>query len=481
MVYHETKSKIVCTIGPASKPKTVLEKMAAAGMDVARLNMSHEDRRTAKKTFETIRSVDDTLPILFDLQGPKIRIGEIEGRVDLVTGSEFTLSTKVFVGDASRVSVSYEELPQDVKKGDIIALNDGMVRLKVKSKKKTEVVTEVIHGGPISSRKGVNIPGIKLSRDVPTEEDLRDLDLAVELEPDLIALSFVTGCDDVRKLREVITSNGPTDAWIISKIEHTLAIKNFDEILKESDGVMIARGDLGIEVPIEEVPILQRDLVRRANIWAKPAIVATHMLESMTEEMMPTRAEVSDVAHAIMERADAVMLSGETAVGHDPARAVEMMERIVRRTEQTIVREDPLDVTSPQRMIVEIIGNLAYNAVSLIPEKIDGIITATRTGYTARWISKFRPPCHIFAVTPSERVSRRLRLLWGVCPIKHEQHLDSVDDIVKESTQVVFEMGLVSKEKDIVFTSGVKMIPGRTNVVGVFHVKDLIDRRILFG
>jgi pyruvate kinase len=481
MVYHETKSKIVCTIGPASKPKTVLEKMAAAGMDVARLNMSHEDRRTAKKTFETIRSVDDTLPILFDLQGPKIRIGEIEGRVDLVTGSEFTLSTKVFVGDASRVSVSYEELPQDVKKGDIIALNDGMVRLKVKSKKKTEVVTEVIHGGPISSRKGVNIPGIKLSRDVPTEEDLRDLDLAVELEPDLIALSFVTGCDDVRKLREVITSNGPTDAWIISKIEHTLAIKNFDEILKESDGVMIARGDLGIEVPIEEVPILQRDLVRRANIWAKPAIVATHMLESMTEEMMPTRAEVSDVAHAIMERADAVMLSGETAVGHDPARAVEMMERIVRRTEQTIVREDPLDVTSPQRMIVEIIGNLAYNAVSLIPDKIDGIITATRTGYTARWISKFRPPCHIFAVTPSERVSRRLRLLWGVCPIKHEQHLDSVDDIVKESTQVVFEMGLVSKEKDIVFTSGVKMIPGRTNVVGVFHVKDLIDRRILFG
>ena len=481
MVFHETKSKIVCTIGPASKPKAVLEKMVAAGMDVARLNMSHEDRKSARKTFESIRSVDDTLPILFDLQGPKIRIGEIDGRVDLISGSELVLSTEQFVGDASRVSVSHEQLPQDVKVGSIIALNDGIIRLKVKSKKKTEVVTEVVHGGPISSRKGVNIPGIKLSCTVPTEEDLLDLDVAAELEPDLIALSFVTDCDDVRKLREVITSNGPSDAWIISKIEHTLAIKNFDEILKESDGVMIARGDLGIEVPIEEVPILQKDLVRRANIWAKPAIVATHMLESMIEEMIPTRAEVSDVAHAIMERADAVMLSGETAVGHDPVRAVEMMERIVRRTEQTLVGVDPLDITSPRRMIVEIIGNLTYSAVALIPDKVGGIITATRSGYTARWISKFRPPTNIFAVTHDERVSRRLRLLWGVCPIKHEQHLDSVDDIVKESTQVVFDKGLVNKDEDIVFTSGVKMIPGRTNVVGVFHVKDLIDRRFLFG
>jgi pyruvate kinase len=201
----------------------------------------------------------------------------------------------------------------------------------------------------------------------------------------------------------------------------------------------------------------------------------------MTDEMMPTRAEVSDVAHAIMERADAVMLSGETAVGHDPARAVAMMERIVKRTEKTIVREDPLEITSPRKMIVEIIGNMTYNAVALIPDKIAGIISATRSGYTARWISKFRPPCHIFAVTPDERVSRRLRLLWGVCPIKHEQHLDSVDDIVRESTQVVFDMGLVDKEMDIVFTSGVKMIPGRTNVVGVFHVRDLIDRSILFS
>jgi pyruvate kinase len=444
-------------------------------MDMARLNLSHEDRKSARKTFETIRSVDDTLPILFDLPGPKIRIGELRSRVDLESGKEFVLSTEDFIGDTSRVSVSYKELPQDVNIGDIIALNDGMVRLMVKATQKTHVVTEVVYGGPISSRKGVNIPGIKLSCDVPTEEDLKDLELAAELEPDLIALSFVTDCEDVQKLREVIVSNGPADAWIISKIEHTLAIKNFDEILRDSDGVMIARGDLGIEVPIEEVPILQKELIRKANIAAKPAIVATHMLESMTEEMMPTRAEVSDVAHAIMERADAVMLSGETAVGHDPVRAVEMMERIVKRTEQHIVREDPLDITSPRRMIVEIIGNMAYSAVSLIPEKIGGIITGTRTGYTARWISKFRPPTHIFAVTPDERVSRRLRLLWGVCPIKHEQDLDSVDDIVKEATQVVFDKGLVSKEKDIVFTSGVKMIPGRTNVVGVFHVQDLVE------
>ena len=474
MVFHGTKSKIVCTIGPASEPIEILERMVDAGMDVARLNLSHEDHKRARKTFEVLRSVDDTLPIMFDLQGPKIRIGELEKEVNLVTGNEFVLSTEEFVGNANRVSVSYEELPRDVKEGDIIALNDGIVRLRVKAKEKTEIVTEVVHGGPISSRKGVNIPGIKLSCVVPTEEDLRDLDLAAELEPDLIALSFVTESDDVRKLRDVITSNGPADAWIISKIEHTLAIQNFDEILKESDGVMIARGDLGIEVPIEDVPILQRDLIRRANIWAKPAIVATHMLESMTKEMIPTRAEVSDVAHAIMEKADAVMLSGETAVGQNPVSAVEMMERIVRRTEQTIPREDPLEITSPRRMIVEIIGNMVYNAVTLIPDKIGGIITATRSGYTARWISKFRPPTNIFGVTPDERVFRRLRLLWGVFPIMYKQELDSVDDIVKESTQIVFDMGLVGKDKDIVFTSGVKMIPGRTNVAGVFHVNDLI-------
>ncbi|MFW9809082.1 MAG: pyruvate kinase [Candidatus Thorarchaeota archaeon] len=475
MVFHETKSKIVCTIGPASKSKEILEKMVAAGMDVARLNMSHEDHKSARKTLETLRSVDDTLPILFDLQGPKIRIGELSNPVDLVTGNEFVLSTEEFVGDESRVSVSHDMLPQDVKKGTIITLNDGIVRLKVKKIKGAEVFTEVTHGGPISSRKGLNIPGIRISCDVPTEEDLNDLDLAAELEPDLIALSFVTESEDIKKLRSIIESNGPSDAWIISKIEHTLAIRNFEEILRESDGVMIARGDLGIEVPLEDVPILQKDLIRRANIWAKPAIVATHMLESMTEEMIPTRAEVSDVAHAVMERADGVMLSGETAVGQYPVLAVEMMERIVRRTESTIPKEDPLDITSPKRMIVEIIGNLAYSAVVLIPDKVDGIISATRSGYTARWISKFRPPTYIFAVTPDERVARRLRLLWGVCPIRHEQDLTSVDDMVKESTRLAYEKGLISKDRDIVFTSGVHMIPGRTNVVGVFHVKDLVE------
>jgi pyruvate kinase len=474
MVFLETKSKIVCTIGPASSSKEILEKMVEAGMDVARLNMSHEDHKTARKTFDTIRSIDDTLPILFDLQGPKIRLGELKAPVDLITGNELVLSTEEFIGDENRVSVSYAELPKDVKKDDIIAVNDGIVRLKVKEVQKTEVVTEVTHGGPISSRKGVNVPGIKLSSEVPTEEDLRDLDLAAELEPDFIALSFVTSCDDVHRLREVITSNGPADAWIISKIEHGLAIENFDEILKESDGVMVARGDLGIEVPIEEVPILQRELIRKTNIWAKPVIVATHMLESMTEELIPTRAEVSDVSNAITERADAVMLSGETAVGKYPVETVQMMERIIKRTEQTIGRIDPWDITSPRKMIVEIIGNMTYNAVTLIPDKIDGIISATRTGYTARWISKFRPPTHIFAVTPDVRVSRRLRMLWGVHPIRHEQELESVDDIVRESTRMLYDQGFISKEKDIVFTSGVKMMPGRTNVTGVFHVKDLL-------
>ncbi len=477
MVFDQTRSKIVCTIGPASRSKKVLEELVEAGMDVVRLNLSHEDHASARKTFDTIRSIDDRIPILFDLQGPKIRIGELKKPVTLATGQEFIISTEDFVGDETRVSISYKDLPHDVKQGDIIALNDGIIRLAVKRIEDTEVITEVTYGGPLSSRKGANIPGIKLSCKVPTEEDIKDLELAAQLEPDLIALSFVTDKEDIIKLREILDANGPKDAWVIPKIEHKLACQNFDEILKMSDGVMIARGDLGIEVPIEEVPILQRELIRRANIWAKPVIVATHMLESMIEEMIPTRAEVSDVAHAVLERADAVMLSGETAIGHDPVGAVTMMNRIIKRAEQVLPTEDPITMTSPQRMIVEIVGNLAYNAVNLIPDKVDGIITATRTGYTARWISKFRPPTSIYAVSADTRVARRLGLVWGVYPIMLEQERGSVDDLVKTATKYIYEQGFIHHDKDIVFTSGVQMIPGRTNVVGVFHIKDLVGKQ----
>ena len=475
MVFDQTRSKIVCTLGPASQSRKILEELVDAGMDVVRLNMSHEEHSTARKTFDIIRSIDDRIPILFDLQGPKIRIGEMKKPVTLHTGQEFTISTEDFVGDETRVSISYKDLPKDVKPGDIIALNDGIIRLVVKKLEGTEVATEVTYGGPLSSRKGANIPGIKLSCQVPTEGDIKDLDLAAELEPDLVALSFVTGKDEIIRLREILEANGPKDAWIIPKIEHKLACDNFDDILKVSDGVMIARGDLGIEVPIEEVPILQRDLIRRANIWAKPAIVATNMLESMTKEIMPTRAEVSDVAHAVLDRADAVMLSGETAVGRYPVETVKMMNRIVKRAEQILPREDPMAITSPQKMIVEIVGNLTYSAITLIPDKVDGIITATRTGYTARWISKFRPPTSIYAVSADTRVARRLGLVWGVYPIMLDQELGSVDDLVKNSTRHIYKQGFISHDKDIVFTSGVQMIPGRTNVVGLFHVKDLVD------
>jgi pyruvate kinase len=475
MVLDTTNSKIVCTIGPASSSKEVLAKMIEAGMDVARLNLSHGDLNTVKTVFETIRSIDETVPILFDLQGPKIRIGEMNEPAVLHSGSEFTLSTDDFVGDQNRVSISYKSLPKDVKKGNTIALNDGIVRLKVKSIKGNEVITDVVHGGPISSKKGANIPGIKLSVKVPTEQDLVDLDLAAELEPDFVALSFVTGADDVKKLRWSMDDRGLQNSQIISKIEHSLGIKNFDEILKESDGVMVARGDLGIEVPIEDVPILQRELIRKANVWAKPVIVATQMLESMTQEVIPTRAEVSDVAHAILERADAVMLSGETAVGIDPVGTVAMMNRIIKRAEKVLPTQDPASITSPKKMIVEIIGNLTYSAVTLIPENVDAIISSTRSGYTARWISKFRPPVPVFAVTGNLNVSRMTRLLWGVHPITREQYIDNIDALIQTSTQLVYDLGYISKDKDIVFTSGVQMIPGRTNVVGVFHVKDLVE------
>jgi pyruvate kinase len=456
--------------------------MIEAGMDVVRLNMSHADHPVARETFNRIRSVDDTIPILFDLQGPKVRIGKLKKPVTLQSGQEFIISVEDFVGTKKRVSISYKELIDDVKPGDTIAINDGIVRLEVTAIQHPEIITKVVHGGPISSRKGVNVPGIELSAKTPTEEDLRDLDLAAELEPDLIAISFVVDKNDILRVREVLDANGPKDASIISKIEHILAVKNYDSILKESQGVMIARGDLGIEVPIEDVPVLQRELIRKANIWARPAIVATHMLESMTEQSIPTRAEVSDVAHAITDRADAVMLSGETAVGHNPVAVVKLMNRIVRRIEPTLRPRDPQEVTSDKRMIVEIIGNLVFRAVSQIPENVDGIITVTRSGFTARWISKFRPPAHIYAVTKSRRVMRQLRLLWGVHPVQYVTDLESVDDLISEAVRTVYEEGLIGKDKDIVFTSGTRLIRGRTNLVGLFHVVDLIKekkRRVL--
>jgi pyruvate kinase len=248
--------------------------MIDAGLDVVRLNMSHADHPTAKETFERIRRIDDTIAIMLDLQGPKIRIGKLKAPTILTRGQEFILSTDSFVGDAKRVSVSFENLPQDVKPGDTIAINDGIIRLRVTKIQGTEVVTVVKHGGPISNRKGVNIPGIKLSCSAPTEEDIKDVEFAAELEPDFFALSFVMERDDIVRLRGTLEANGLSECGIISKIEHILAIENYDAILKESDGVMIARGDLGIEVPIEDVPILQRDLIHKANVWAKPAIVA---------------------------------------------------------------------------------------------------------------------------------------------------------------------------------------------------------------
>ncbi|MHA2143222.1 MAG: pyruvate kinase [Candidatus Thorarchaeota archaeon] len=471
-----TRTKIVCTIGPASRSKETLARMIEAGMDVARLNLSHDIHSTHKKAFDTIRSIDSTIPILFDIQGPKTRIGEMKEPVKLETGAEFVISTKDFVGDSSRVSISHKELPDDIKLGNTIAINDGIVRLRVIEVDGTEIRTEVAHGGPISSRKGVNIPGIELSCRVPTEKDLKDLDLAAELEPDLIAISFVLDAEDVKRVNEILKANGPKKVDVISKIEHVSAVKNYDAILEESHGVMVARGDLGIEVPIEEVPILQRDLVRKANMWARAAIVATHMLESMTHEAIPTRAEVSDVAHAVFDRADAVMLSGESAVGHDPVAAVEMMDKIVRRAEKKITPVNPEDITSPKRMIVEIMGNLVYNAVALIPDKVDGIITATRSGFTARWISKFRPPTDIYAVTRDPKVLRRMRLWWGVHPVLYKHDVDSVDDLVMEAIRVVHAKGLISEDMDVVFTSGVRHIPGRTNVVGLFHVSDLVQQ-----
>ncbi len=464
------RTKIVCTLGPSNESSEVLVKMIEAGMDVVRLNFSHNSHEWHKEMFIRVRNISDEITVLFDLQGPKIRIGELEKPYAIYRGDDFILTTEEIIGDNKRVSVSLESLPNSVKKNDLIYINDGIIGLRVKKIEGNDIYCKVLSNGEIRSQKGVNIPNVKLDVPCLTPKDLKDLEFALTLEPDYIALSFVHSPDDVISLRKVI-SNANLEIPIVSKIEHAFAIKNFDKILAKSDAIMVARGDLGIETSVTKLPLVQKEIISKCNRQGKPVITATQMLESMINNPRPTRAEVSDIANAIFDGTDAVMLSAETAVGKYPTEAISMMNKIALNVEKELHWLEFRDEKSSERdLIAETLATAAGMLVDKMP--IKAIIAFTEGGFSAKLIAKHRPKARIFVATPSIKIIRQLGLIWGCYPLQVKEYQNH-DQMVVETVDLAKKMGYLNDKDVIAVISGSILCPGKTNLLRAYKVADL--------
>ncbi len=465
------RTKIVCTIGPSSESPEVLRELIQNGMNVARMNFSHGTHGEHLKKIESIRQISRELEtpvaILQDLCGPKIRTGIIQGAgIELVPGKELILTNQDITGTGNRVSVSYSSLPDEVKKGDSILLADGMFELCVKEKTATDIFCEIVYGGLLTSHKGINLPGTSLNIPALTEKDKEDLCFGLKNDVDFIALSFVKSSDDVMEIKEEIKAAGK-DTPVISKIEKHEAIENIDEILKASDGIMVARGDLGVEIPLEDVPGIQKMLVKKSVAAGKPVIIATQMLKSMVESPRPTRAEAADVANAVIDGTDALMLSEETANGDFPVEALTFMGKIALKAEDNY-RHDKFLETSKTR---DIAASVSY-AASVLAESLNAqaIVASTKSGFTARQISRCRPDADIIALSPDKRALRQLCLCWGCVPSYICDPKDT-DEMIEKGTKGALSTGLVHKDDTIIITAGHPMwVPGTTNMVKVKQI-----------
>ena len=463
------KAKIVCTIGPASMRQEALAAMTEAGMDVARLNLSHGDFEAHRRVAEALRDIG-SVAILVDLPGPKIRIGRVEGSVRLVPGDRVHFTTQDVIGNSGELSVSHPGLPLELSVGGSIYINDGLIEIGVVSiDESLEGFTgRVVSGGEVTSFKGVNVPGARLSMRPPTEADLEGIEFGVEF-CDLFAASFVRERGDIEGVKKAIEEAGG-DQPVISKIEHREAVENIDEIVEASDGVMVARGDLGIEVPSWEVPLIQKRIIGRCNEAGKPVIVATQMLESMVMNPRPTRAEASDVANAILDGADAVMLSEETAMGLFPVEAVKVMNKITQTVEEKAPR------VQPERMvegsIPDVIGQLAAQAARAVGPA--AIIVVTRSGFSARMVSKHRPRTPILSVAKSPEVNRRARLYWGVEPLEVEW-ADDRNELLVRAVRGSVEAGYLARGDSVMIVSGSTLeAPGGTSALEILSVEDIL-------
>ncbi len=471
------KTKIVCTIGPASEDEKTLKELISCGMDVARLNFSHGDYEVHGKRIELIRKIseelDKSVAILQDLQGPKIRVGKLEKeKIFLENGQEFCLTPEECIGNEKIIHVNYPYLLEDLREGERILLDDGLIELRVDRIEKNKIVCKVIHGGELCEKKGVNFPDSELRVSALTEKDKKDILFGIEKGVDFIALSFVKKAGDILELKEFLELY---DARIpvIAKIEKKEAVQNFREILEVSDGIMVARGDLAIEVSNEDVPLLQKRIIREARISGKPVITATQMLSSMVNNPTPTRAEVSDVANAILDGTDAVMLSNETAIGKYPVLSLKMMDKIARRVEEDFPYESFLIPPSNEN----ITQSITYSACEISRQiKAKAIITATHSGFTARQISKYRPLAPIFAITHFPEVQRRLNLSWGIIPLLTEIFY-TTDEMFEKSTRILLQKNYIKSGDTVVITAGIPMgISGMTNLIKVHVISEIIGR-----
>jgi len=475
------KTKIVCTIGPASESLEMMKKLIEAGMNVARLNFSHGDFEEHGNRIKNIRQASKelgkTVAILLDTKGPEIRIGKLkEEPIELVENEYLTLTTEEILGDKDRIHVTYKNLPNDVKVGSTILIDDGLIGLTVVDIQGTEIKCRIVNGGQIKGRKGVNVPGVKISLPGITDKDAADIVFGIEQGIDFIAASFVRKASDVLEIRELLEKHNASHIQIISKIENQEGVDNLDEILEVSDGLMVARGDLGVEIPAEEVPLVQKRMIEKCNLVGKPVITATQMLDSMQRNPRPTRAEASDVANAIFDGTDAIMLSGETAAGKYPVESVRTMARIAERTEAALnYREIFHRLSNAQEIsVTEAISQAV--AKSALDLNANAIITATESGYTARMVSKYRPKAPIIAVTPNEDVMRRMALNWGVLPVKGE-HVPSTDIMFEMAVDSALKTKVVQPGDLVVITAGVPVgRSGTTNLIKIHHIGEIVAK-----
>lgn len=473
------RTKIVCTIGPASETVTILKEMLSAGMNVARLNFSHgsyeEHGARIRNIRQAAQETGQPVAILLDTKGPEIRIGEVKGTIRLETGQEFILTTETVTGNEQRAHVNYPGLPRDVNPGDRILIDDGLIGLLVKEVKDTEIQCVVENGGELSGRKGVNVPGVPVNLPSVTEKDLDDILFGIDQQVDFIAASFVRTAADVLEIRRVLEQHR-SPIRVIAKIETQAAVDNIEEILAVSDGIMVARGDLGVEIPAEEVPLVQKQIIAQCNLLGKPVITATQMLDSMIRNPRPTRAEASDVANAIIDGTDAVMLSGETAAGKYPVEAVKTMARIAEKTENTILAEGygSLMDFSAEKTITASIGH----ATSTVAQELGAaaIITHTTSGSTARMVARHRPVAPIVAGCPDPVICRQLLLVWGVFPALTAK-VETTEAIINTGVKAALDSGIIKPGDLVVITTGVPVgVAGTTNLLKVHVVGEVVAK-----
>ncbi len=469
-------TKIVSTLGPASESKSSIKQLYEAGVDIFRLNFSHGTISEQEQRVEAIRFVtNNQAAILIDLPGPKIRIGEVEDGTILAKGTEFIITTRKVLGNREEVNVSYNGLPKDLNPGQQICLADGLINLKVKEIiNNADIITEVINGGSITSGKGLNVPNAPLNLFFPTNYDIEIIKRAINFEPDFFGLSFVRRPKDIQIIRDLLHEKD-ADTALVAKIEHRDALSEFPNILSQSDAVMIARGDLGIEIPIEDIPIIQKELITQCRIANRPVIVATQVLSSMTYSPRPSRAEANDIANSILEGTDALMLSEETAIGNYPIDAVKIMDKIAKRIEYYMAKTQGISLPKLPDTIDPIENSIGSIATS--SSDIAAIITGTRTGRTAKIVSKYRPPQPILATTPSIKVLKQLKLVWGVIPLLIPE-TESTDDFIYNSITQALESELITvKDKILIVAGSLFGKRAKTNFIQILQVEQALEAK----